>query len=105
LPQGRSLVAFAGIGRPGKFSDSLAAAGATIAEFQAFADHHRYTVAELDHLWARAQTLDAALVTTEKDWVRLDRVWRARVRAMPLSVTWQDEGALGRLLAKVVRDG
>lgn len=38
---------------------------------EAFADHHAYTRAELDHL---GQTLPpgTALLTTEKDWVKLD---------------------------------
>jgi tetraacyldisaccharide 4'-kinase len=91
----KRLVAFAGIGRPEKFRSSLIAAGADMAEFRAFADHHPYSGAELTALADRATHLGADLVTTEKDWVRLIR----------LSVAWDDENALTSLLAGLAHHG
>jgi tetraacyldisaccharide 4'-kinase len=58
------LLAFAGIGRPEKFRATLIEAGANIAAFQAFADHHPYSTGELTALAARARELGAELVTT-----------------------------------------
>ena len=54
LPTGR-IVAFAGIGRPGKFPASLVAAGADIVAFHPFADHHPYSAAELTALRNQAE--------------------------------------------------
>ncbi|MDB5394283.1 MAG: lpxK [Rhodospirillales bacterium] len=105
LPVGARLVAFAGIGRPEKFRSSLIAAGAEMAAFQAFADHHPYTGAELQSLASQADSLGADLATTEKDWVRLEPEWRLRIKAIPLSVTWKDESALTSLLSVVMRRG
>jgi tetraacyldisaccharide 4'-kinase len=102
---GLKLVAFTGIGRPMKFHASLTEAGADVAEFRAFADHHPYSAAELESLAMRAETLGATLVTTEKDWVRLNPEWQNRIKAIPLFVDWEDEGALVSLLAKAVRRG
>ena len=48
--QGRRLVAFAGIGRPGKFFDTLAEAGLAVVERIPFPDHHAYTGRERDRL-------------------------------------------------------
>jgi tetraacyldisaccharide 4'-kinase len=95
---GERLVAFAGIGRPEKFRDSLIEAGADIAEFRPFPDHHPFTSPELEDLVAAARRLDAELVTTEKDWVRLSSLWRGRIRALPVRIVWRDETAVLGLL-------
>jgi tetraacyldisaccharide 4'-kinase len=97
---GGRLLAFAGIGRPGKFQASLIKAGADIAEFHPFADHHFYSEAELNGLADRAAKLNAKLVTTEKDWVRLPAPWQARVTPVGLAIQWQDEDRLSDLLQK-----
>ena len=95
------LLAFAGIGRPEKFRATLAEAGANIAAFQAFADHHAYTSAELRALADRAGELGAQLVTTEKDWVRLNAEWRGCIKPIAIDVVWNDEAAIAALLAGV----
>ena len=65
-------LAFAGIALPAAFFDSLARDGWTIAARVPFADHHRYSAADLARLAERAKTAGAALlVTTEKDAARL----------------------------------
>lgn len=91
---GRTFVAFAGIGRPQKFFDHFLQAGARLAAARRFADHHTYTGDELAALAAVAQQADAALITTEKDWVRLAPAWRARIAYLPLTIAWRDERAL-----------
>lgn len=68
---GRRVLAFAGIGRPEKFGDTLAALGADVAGLSPFPDHHAYSEDEARRLLAEATALRAAPVTTEKDIVRL----------------------------------
>ncbi|MGD0901560.1 MAG: tetraacyldisaccharide 4'-kinase [Terracidiphilus sp.] len=66
------VVAFCGIARPEQFFAGLEAAGLPIATRIAFPDHHRYSPRDLDRLAAAARkTGAAALITTEKDQVRL----------------------------------
>jgi len=70
-----SVAAFCGIGNPEGFRRTLADAGVgKIAAFRAFRDHHHYTEADLDDLagWARHHGA-AALVTTQKDLVKIPR--------------------------------
>jgi len=95
---GQRVVAFAGIGRPDKFQRSLTDAGAEILEFHPFADHHFFTDSELRSLVDQAQRSNSALVTTEKDWVRLPPSWRKQVSSMPIELVWRDDDAVGRLL-------
>src|SRR3954468_17649757 len=66
---GKTVFAFAGIGRPEKFVASLEASGAEIVGSCFFDDHHPYTEEDIDQLKAIAGS--AQLVTTEKDFVRL----------------------------------
>ena len=69
---GRRVAAFAAIGNPAAFRATLAAAGADVADFQTFADHHRYAAGDLESLAAHASRTGADLVvTTLKDLVKL----------------------------------
>ena len=72
---GKRLVAFAGIGAPEGFRETLKETGVVEAAFTRFADHHWYTREELRNLDAAAAACGAdGLVTTENDWVRLRRL-------------------------------
>jgi tetraacyldisaccharide 4'-kinase len=68
---GRRFLAFAGIGHPARFFDTVAACGGAVAATRAFADHHVYAADELRDLVAAAAKDGLDLVTTEKDAARL----------------------------------
>lgn len=69
---GKRVAAFAGIGRPERFRETLVKLGAEVAAFEAFTDHHRFSKAELDELLGKHQELGVeAILTTEKDWARI----------------------------------
>ncbi len=71
-PLDSPVVAFCGVARPDQFFSGLTAAGISLAARIAFPDHHRYTQADLARLVSAAKaTGAAALLTTEKDRVRL----------------------------------
>ena len=63
----QKLVAFAGIGYPEKFFRRLE----NIVKKISYSDHYQYTDADIKKLRDLAAKMDAKLVTTEKDWVRL----------------------------------
>jgi tetraacyldisaccharide 4'-kinase len=68
---GKRVLAFAGIGDPGRFFGTLRASGIEIVRERAFADHHPYAQAEIEALIAEAKHDALTLVTTEKDLARL----------------------------------
>jgi len=81
----RSVCAFAGIARPGRFLSQLVGLGIRIGGWRTFPDHHRFSAREVRDLltWSRGRPL----VTTEKDQVRLPsdlEVWCLRVRCVPV---------------------
>ncbi|WKW49681.1 tetraacyldisaccharide 4'-kinase [Rhodomicrobium lacus] len=65
------VLAFCGIGRPGKFFTTLKDAGIAVAEARAFPDHHPFTEGDARALLLRSRELGARLLTTEKDRARL----------------------------------
>jgi len=71
--KGKRVLAFAGIGNPQKFYASLQESGADIVKTHSFPDHHPFTEEEVGELSAIAEAEDLLLVTTEKDFVRLQR--------------------------------
>jgi tetraacyldisaccharide 4'-kinase len=69
---GRRLLAFAGLGSPQGFADTLDGAGIRRVALAEFPDHHWFTPSDLHELARDARAAGAqGLITTEKDWVRL----------------------------------
>jgi tetraacyldisaccharide 4'-kinase len=99
--QGARVFAFAGIGRPTKFFETLRGAGAEIVDSRAYGDHHAYSPLEVSELKAAAQVRNARLVTTEKDYVRLSAAERDGIEVLPVSVEFENRETLERLLAGV----
>lgn len=67
-----AVVAFAGMGAPQRFFDLLRRCGANIVHAVPFRDHHRFSEADAQRLLDLASAASATLITTEKDWVRMD---------------------------------
>jgi tetraacyldisaccharide 4'-kinase len=70
------IVAFAGIGYPKKFFNSLK----NVVAKRGFPDHYQYTFQDLDVLFSLANKKGAKLLTTEKDWVRLPIEIRDKIK-------------------------
>jgi len=100
-PKGK-LYAFAGIGRPNKFFDALRRHGADIVEEVPYADHYKYKDADIENLFLLASEYDASLITTEKDYVRLPQGYRRGVHSWPVSVVFEDELTMRRLLHPII---
>ena len=79
------VAAFCGIARPEQFFAGLEAAGLQLAARFSFSDHFTYTPSVLEELLGEARAAGAkALVTTEKDLVRLGKLASSFPKSMPL---------------------
>jgi len=96
---GMRVYAFAGIGRPAKFFQSLKQAGANLIVTRAFGDHAPYNPALLKRMQAEAWAQDCNLVTTEKDAVRLPQDMRHEVLTFPVRIQFEDETKVREALA------
>ncbi len=82
VPEERRVLAFCAIARPEEFFAELRRQGRDVVEACAWRDHHAYTAGDIAKLTALAQRHGAeALLTTEKDWVRLRPEQRQQLEA------------------------
>jgi tetraacyldisaccharide 4'-kinase len=98
LPDSARVGVFAGIGRPEAFARTLTAFRRPPADTFWWPDHHIYTSADVDELtaWAHDARLDA-LVTTEKDAVKLARLdveWPVPVAALRIEIEFWGQGSM-----------
>ena len=105
---GRKVLAFAGIGNPGKFFTTLTEAGVAVAERKSFPDHHRYTAAEANALIARADAAGLVLMTTEKDHVRLGGdpglvQFAARANTLPVRLVIEERDQFRQMVAEALK--
>ena len=105
LPDSRPVVAFAGIGRPQKFFNTLLEMGFKIALAKPFTDHHIYSDGEVSALKLLASENGARLVTTEKDFVRLDPANAEGIEVIKVTVEWGDSAGIDRILSAVISNG
>ena len=105
----KPILAFAGIGRPEKLYQSLAAIGAPVGKTMSYPDHYRYTEADAERLMAHADAAELRLVTTEKDIARLAGETgalarlRERAEAFPVVLEFDNTGAVTAMIAGLAR--
>jgi tetraacyldisaccharide 4'-kinase len=95
---GMRILAFAGIGDPGKFFSTLREMGADLRAAHALSDHQPLTDRLMVRMLREADALGAQVVTTEKDAVRLPPSLRSRVMTVPVRLTLEDWGPLDAAL-------
>ena len=87
---GLRVLAFAGIGHPEKFFATLRAVGANVLESLSLADHGIVDRRMFQRLLRRAGDLNARLVCTEKDAVKLSKANRKEVLTLPVRLSVDD---------------
>jgi tetraacyldisaccharide 4'-kinase len=99
-----AYLAFAGIGDPAKFFETLAATGAVVEHTMSFPDHHVFTHSECEEILAEAKKRNLVPITTEKDRVRLNRSGDAAERlaaateTLPIHVSFEEPKRLAVLI-------
>ena len=90
----QKVLAFAGIGYPMKFYNSLMKCGLTIAKKYDFEDHHFYKIPELKRLIREADEADLALFTTMKDFVKIPTDLRPHFNVLNINAEFKNKKAL-----------
>ncbi|MBN1541462.1 tetraacyldisaccharide 4'-kinase [candidate division KSB1 bacterium] len=74
--RGERVLAFCGIARPNRFRDQLRLLGVEIRVFRSFSDHYAYSLLDIEALEHQAAQFGCTwIVTTEKDWNKLEKNW------------------------------
>jgi tetraacyldisaccharide 4'-kinase len=107
---GQKWFLFCGIADPGAVVPTGADGGRGMVGGISFGDHHDYSRADIDRILRDARSAGAeVLVTTEKDWVKLEPLWGSVAEPLPLwrvdvEVRFPGEGSsvLGAMVDDVV---
>lgn len=97
--ENKKFLAFAGIANPDKFFSSLAKGGYDIVKKTIFSDHYQYTENDINSLKNRAESLNACLITTEKDFIRLTERQQQDISILPIEIKWEDNNSIDEIIS------
>ncbi len=102
----KKVIAFAGIAYPEKFFLSLEKMNCTIVRKYNFADHYPYLNQDLEEMIKEANQLQALLITTEKDYIRIPEVYKPLIKILPMELefAYYDIEKLKLLFKGVLKD-
>ncbi len=102
---GEAVHLLAGIAHPERLVASLRKLGNPVESFWVFPDHHRYRAADLRELVSTARADSSWIVTTEKDWTRLQPVLPpgTRVAVLAQRLIWNEPEAVASWTAWFAR--
>ena len=99
----RKLIAFAGIGNSINFFNSLKQNRLNIIKEITFPDHYIYSDQDLEKLIKIEEQNKAKLITTEKDYLRINPLKRRRFGFVSINVNIENEDKLTNEIYKVLK--
>ena len=98
----KKAICFAGIGNPINFFNLLKENEVNLLEQISFPDHYNYTKIELDNLVIKAKENNAILLTTEKDYLRIDENYRKDIRYLKIIVEIENKSEFIEEIKKII---
>jgi tetraacyldisaccharide 4'-kinase len=98
----KKIFAFAGIGNPLNFFELLKKNNLQLLNYQSFPDHYNYKKKDLDNLKSKAKELNALLLTTEKDYCRINRDFRKGIEKLDVDLEIDSKEEFINLIKKSI---
>ena len=95
-----SYIAFCGIGRPQKFFNSLKKSNYNVIKEISFSDHCKYTENNILKLISESKQLNAKLITTKKDWVKIPDCYKKNIEVLDIYIDFCNINEFMELLFK-----
>ncbi len=98
----KKLIAFAGIGNPINFFDLLKENHLNVLKEVSFPDHYNYNDKDLYNLQKLEDQYKAKLITTEKDFLRMNSFIRKKYSYIKIEIKFDDEEGFYNRIKKIV---
>ena len=96
----KKIVAFAGIGNPSNFFDLLKENNLNVLNKISFPDHYQFSKNDLDKLILESNNQNAILVTTEKDYCRINESYKNNIECAEVELEINNKDKFIELLKK-----
>ena len=96
------VIAFAGIGNPDIFFDLLKDNSIDLIEKIKFPDHHKYSAKKIENLSNKAKENNAILLTTEKDYFRIDESYKKNIKYVKIKVEIENRDQFIEEIKKII---
>ena len=94
LSLNRKYLIFSGIGNPNNFKKILKKNNIQIKDEMIFPDHYSYKKDDIKKIKKRAKDLDAEIITTEKDYLRISENEREDIKFLEINLEIENENEL-----------
>lgn len=98
----KNVIAFSGIGNPSNFFLSLKENNFNIINKYSFPDHYEFNDKELNNLILEAKQKNAQLLTTEKDYYRINEKFKLKINFVNVEIQLADRSNLEHLFKKFI---
>ena len=98
----KNILAFAGIGNPINFFDLLKKSNVNTIEEIKFPDHYNYSEKEIEDFIDRAKEKNSILLTTEKDYFRIDKKYKKNINFLKIKVEIENKDWFVEEIKKII---
>ena len=98
----KKVTAFAGIGNPENFFNLLKGNNINVVKEMKFPDHYNYSKKKLENLINEAKENNTILITTEKDYFRIDENYKKNINYLKIAVDIKNRNQLIEEIKKII---
>ena len=98
----KQVLAFAGIGNPTNFFSLLRNNNINVIEKIEFPDHYNYSKNDIKNLKNKAKSKNAILLTTEKDFLRVDKRYNENIYSLKITVEIENKNQFIEEIKKAI---
>ena len=98
----KKAICFAGIGNPNNFFNLLKENDVDILEQIPFPDHYIYSNKDLESLIKKSNINNVILLTTEKDYLRINENYRKSIHCLKIKVEIEDKNQFANEIKKFI---
>ena len=95
---------FSGIGNPNSFKNILKKNNFNIVDEIIYTDHKNYTQNDIDYIIKRSRELNAEIITTEKDFVKISKINKNDINYVEIKLNVINEKDLIKYLKEIIND-